>query len=235
MTQAFRQVLDAGVRWRLIVDNPVRAAGKNPPPRREEIRPLSVAEVDAIADELGAYGPLARFAAATGLRPQEWAALERRDVDRAGGVVLVQRTITRGRLKDYGKTDRSRRRVPLSSRALEALEELPPRLGSPLVFPAPRGGHLCLEKFRRREWRPAVRAAGFGEPLPRIYDLRHTFATHALAAGLSIFELSRFMGASVKVIDAHYGHLARGSEARAREALDAWTASATAGLEAGAR
>jgi integrase len=44
------------------------------------------------------------------------------------------------------------------------------------------------------------------------YQLRHTFATEALAAGISIFELARVMGASVKTIDRHYGHLAQDSE-----------------------
>ncbi len=33
------------------------------------------------------------------------------------------------------------------------------------------------------------------EPFRRIYDLRHTFATFALPAGISTFELSRYMGA----------------------------------------
>ena len=34
----------------------------------------------------------------------------------------------------------------------------------------------------------------------------------ALAAGMSIFQLARVMGASVKTIDKHYGHLAHDSE-----------------------
>jgi len=51
--------------------------------------------------------------------------------------------------------------------------------------------------------------------------LRHTFATEALAAGISIFELARVMGASVKTIDKHYGHLARDSEQPIRARLDA--------------
>ena len=48
-----------------------------------------------------------------------------------------------------------------------------------------------------------------------------TFATEALAAGVSIFELSRVMGDSVKTIDKHYGHLAHDSEAAIRARLDA--------------
>ncbi len=51
-------------------------------------------------------------------------------------------------------------------------------------------------------------AAGI-EPLRRIYDLRHTFATFALRAGISTFDLSRYMGASLTMADRHYGHLAR--------------------------
>ncbi len=53
------------------------------------------------------------------------------------------------------------------------------------------------------------------------YHLRHTFATEALAAGVSIFELSRLMGASVKEIDRTYGHLAHDSEDAIRARLEA--------------
>ena len=61
---------------------------------------------------------------------------------------------------------------------------------------------------RNRDWKPAQRATGI-TPLRRVYDLRHTFATFALRAGISTFDLSRYMGASLAMIDRHYGHLAR--------------------------
>jgi integrase len=48
-----------------------------------------------------------------------------------------------------------------------------------------------------------------GRPLRRVYDLRDTFATFALRAGISAFDLSRYMGASLTMIDRHYVHLAR--------------------------
>jgi integrase len=109
--------------------------------------------------------------------------------------------------------------VPLQTIALEALEHQPSNRQSGLVFPAERGGHLDLHNFRNREWKPAQLAAGI-EPLRRIYDLRHTFATFALRAGISTFDLSRYMGASLTMIDRHYGHLARDGREHAIRLLD---------------
>jgi len=102
--------------------------------------------VDALALELGlVYGALVVFAAETGLRTNEWVALDRRDVDRVGQAVTVQRRFADGTATPYPKTERSRRRVPLMSRATAALENLPPRLDTPLLFPAPKGGPIGLD------------------------------------------------------------------------------------------
>jgi integrase len=79
--------------------------------------------------------------------------------------------------------------------------------------------HLSLDNFRTREWYAALDAAGIERRGP--YHLRHTFATEALAAGISIFELARIMGASVKEIDRTYGHLARDASDSIRARLHA--------------
>jgi integrase len=50
--------------------------------------------------------------------------------------------------------------------------------------------------------------------------MRHTYASFALDSGVSIFELARLMGTSVRVIDSTYGHLVRGSLDRVRAALE---------------
>ena len=195
----------------------------NPQRRRTKKLPFeSWAELDALATELGPrYGPLVLSAAATGLRPGEWIALEHRDIDRHAGVVYVRRAYRNGRVK-CPKTDASIRAVPLQTIALAALERLRMNARSPLVFPSPNGSYFDLHNFRNRYWKPAQLAAGI-TPQRRVYDLRHTFATVALRAGISTFELSRYMGTSLGMIDRHYGHLARDGREHAIKLLDTFT------------
>ena len=220
MTSAFRQVLAAAVRWRYIERNPAVDAGRNPQPRREELQPFTPDEIDKLAVELGpVYGPLAVFAAETGLRTNEWVALERRDLDRSGQAVAVQRRSADGSLTPYPKTVRSRRRVPLtagrSTRSTAAAEDR-----HPSAVPGRRdGGHLGLDNWRTREWYPALEAAGIAKRGP--YHLRHTFATEALAPASPSSSWPALMGASVKMIDETYGHLTRDSEETIRARLDA--------------
>jgi integrase len=211
-----RQALAAAVRWGYIGRNPAIDAGPNPEPRADELQPFTRAEIDKLAVELGpVYGPLCTFAAETGLPTNEWVASERRDIDRAGPAVLVCRRVADDVLTPYPKTQR--RRVPLTPRALAAVDALPPRLDTKLPFPASMGGWIGLKNWRTRERYPTLDAAAISRRGP--YHLRHTFATEALAAGVSIFQLSRPTGASVTTIDKTYGHLAHDSEDHIRDLL----------------
>jgi integrase len=223
-TQALRQVLARAVVWGMIDVNPAKLGVDNPSPRRREQRPFeSWAQLDAVVAHLSRrYRPMVILAAATGLRPAELVALEWRDIDLEARVVYVHRSFTKGRLK-CPKTEASRRAVPLQTIALDALKGQPSDRQSGLVFPAERGGYVDLHNFRNREWKPAQLAAEI-EPVRRIYDLRHTFATFALRAGISTFDLSRYMGASLTMIDRHYGHLARDGREHAIRLLDALSA-----------
>jgi integrase len=124
------------------------------------------------------------FAGLTGLRPEEWIALERRDIDTRNGIVHVRRVFTDGELKPYGKQSRSLRAVPLPMRASEALAALTPRVDTTLLFPGQKGAHLNLHNWRADHWTPAVRAAGLAHRPP--YALRHAFAAFSIAAGVSL-------------------------------------------------
>jgi hypothetical protein len=135
---ALRQVLDAAVRWGYASRNPAKIAGRNPKPAPRAVRAFTPDELDAIAAELPpAFHPLPRIAAATGLRPEEWQALERQEVDKRERVLRVRRSVSSGQVVDLGKTSRSRRQVPLSARAARG-----PRSGTaPTRYPAALSGH----------------------------------------------------------------------------------------------
>jgi integrase len=160
-----RQALGAAVRWGYISRNPAVLAGRNPQPALRRVRAFTRAELEAIGAEMApAFAALPAFAAATGLRPEELFALERRDVDRRARVLNLRQTIADGVLVELGKTGRSLRQLPLSRRALEGLEAIPPRLDSPLIFPAKQGGPVNLDNWRRRVWAPAIEAGGIALP-----------------------------------------------------------------------
>jgi len=144
--------------------DPAKLAVDNPSPRRREHYPFeSWAELDAVAANLSTrYRPMVIFAAAAGLRPAEWLALERRDID----LRRVHRSFTKGRLK-CRKTEASRRAVPLQTIALPAIEHQPSSRQSALVIPAERAGYLDLHDFRNREDGSPRKACRFrGTALP---------------------------------------------------------------------
>jgi hypothetical protein len=52
--------------------------------------------------------------------------------------------------------------------------------------------------------------------------LRSSFASNALAAGVTVFELARVMGTSVRMIERHYGALLDGAHSVIASRLDSF-------------
>jgi integrase len=221
-------VLEYAVAMGLLEANPTARIRNTRAATRKEQRPFeSWEEVEAIAAEMDPrYAAIPVVLVGTGLRPEELFALERRDLDLEAGVLSVERVYSQRVLKEPKKSSRQRRRVPLRQRVRDAVEALPPRIDTPLLFPAARGGYIDIEKWRHREWAPALRAAGIEHR--RIYDCRHTFASWAIAGGVQLFYLARIMGTSVAQIDATYGHLLPDSEEYLRGLLDDYDSRAAA-------
>jgi integrase len=59
------------------------------------------------------------------------------------------------------------------------------------LYAVPRGELWAIRNSHRNVWTPAQQQAGVASSL---YDLRHTFASRLLAAGIPLVEVSAWMG-----------------------------------------
>jgi integrase len=224
--RALRQVLRYGVDAKHLTENVTTAITFNAPDTPEKPIFDSLSDVRALADacEDRRDAALILFLGATGLRPEEAFALERSDVDRVAGTVSVTKRFSDGRLKHgtKGSTPQKKRRriVPLSAAALEALDMLPARLDTRLLFPSRRGRYMNIDNWRRRVWKEAIEATEYAGRGLTIYSLRHSWISWLIARGIPTLEVARQAGTSVKMIEEHYGHLVPDAHERMRAMLD---------------
>jgi integrase len=116
--------------------------------------------------------------------------------------------------------------VSLQEPALAALRSLPRPLQSEhLVFTAPDGGYIDLDNWRARVWKKAMTASGL-EYRP-LYQMRHTFATLALAASADIYWVSKQLGhKSIRTTLKHYARFVPAVDERNMRLLDDFAARA---------
>ena len=109
------------------------------------------------------------------------------------------------------------RAVPLPPQAVELLTGLPRVPGNPWVIPGRKPGtHL---RNIEEAWRAIRERAGLEGV--RIHDLRHSYASRALALGESLPMIGRLLGHGLLETTARYAQLARDSAQRAAERVAA--------------
>ena len=97
--------------------------------------------------------------------------------------------------------------VPLGPEARTVLSSIPREEGSPWVITGRvPGSHLT---DLQRPWRRIRKRAGLDDV--RIHDLRHSFASRALALGESLTMIGKLLGHTQVQTTARYAHLARDS------------------------
>ncbi len=196
--------------------NPVRQVRKAPRPRREEVRPLAPAQVEAMRAFFLAGGSenphrdacLVSVLAYAGLRPGE--ALGLRWGDLGEKTILVQRSISVG--EEVDTKTRAHRSVRLLAPLRADLPAWRLAAGRPpdsaLVFPAADGGpwsEAAYQSWRRRAFGRALAAAGIDGARP--YDLRHSFASLLLHEGRNVIYVARQLGHDARLTLSRYGHV----------------------------
>ena len=124
------------------------------------------------------------------------------------------------------KTRHSARVIPLDATPVRELKRwklaCPPTQGR-LVFPSARGGYVPAAGCSR-QLRSLLARCGLERPelaAFRWHDLRHTFASHALAGGMTLVDVSRLLGHSTPTVTATvYSHALPDRETERREQLD---------------
>ena len=201
-----RSAMRQAIRWRLLLEDPTNGA-QLPRLRRREMRVLN-AEQSRLFLEAALkthFGPVFAFALTTATRPSEYLGLRWQDINWEGETVAVVRTLVRSNGKWHfadTKRPRSRRVIKLQTWVLELLKSLrakgkmsPPCSCPPdveeLIFTTPSGRPIHSDKLAKK-FKSILEQAGL--PLIRLYDLRHTGATLALAAGVPPKVVSEQLG-----------------------------------------
>ena len=143
----------------------------------------------------------------SGLRPGELYGLHGHRVDWLRGKIQVIDVMTRTGLRQWPKSKKSHRIVPVPPHILEGMSAL--MAGRPrdaLVFTAPEGGPVDDGNFRDRIWYPAVEAAGIRRFPPRI--MRHTAASWLVIDGVPLYDVQALLGHESYRTTERYAHLA---------------------------
>lgn len=145
---------------------------------------------------------LVLFALRTGARAGEQRALEWSDLDLATGRVSFRRSLSDGDSDVRPTKSGKLRHVPLAADLLSALKTARglQHLQGGRVFPA------RTVTMMRRVLHAACRRASLRDV--RWHDLRHSFASQLVSAGVSIRQVQEWMGHSTITMTMRYAHLA---------------------------
>lgn len=199
--------------WGLVPEgmNPCRSIAKYPERRRERfLTDKEFTRLGQTLDEVrtrgGATAPAVaaiRLLMLTGCRKNEILKLRWEDV------ALDESEL---RLPD-AKT--GARVVPLSPQAVKLLADLPQTEGNPWVIHGKRPGTHMTELDDA--WQTVRARAGLSDV--RLHDLRHSYASRALALGESLPMIGKLLGHAQVETTARYAHLSRESVREAAERI----------------
>lgn len=168
---------------------------------------LSPAE-DAILESRLArrYWLMVLFALNTGLRLMEQLSLERVDLDFRTEMIRVRR----------GKGNKGRH-VPMNATVKALLEEVLASHDHELVFPSRTGTKISKRNLQQRVFRKACQELPdpsdptgkkkLGVPGATWHDLRHTYASRLVEAGVDLYVIKELLGHSSILMTQRYAHL----------------------------
>jgi integrase len=164
-----------------------------------------------------------------GLRPGELYGLHGHRVNWLRGTVEVIEVMTRNGLRQWPKSKKSHRVVPVPEFVMDGMSAcMTGRARDALLFTAPEGGPINDANLRTRIWYPGIAKAGV-RPLPPKY-MRHTAASWLVQDGVPLYDIQALLGHESFRTTERYAHLAPDAHDRV---LKSWAGRAK--KDAGAR
>jgi len=130
----------------------------------------------------------------TRLRPEEVFRIRTENLDFGGETIF----------NPFGKTEAARRKVTMTEDVLQLLKCRAKNAKGAFVFPAKGDANRPIGSVRKAH-DLAVERAGIKDHF-RLYDLRHTFATRSVAAGVDLPTLSAILGHTSIQMTMRYVH-----------------------------
>lgn len=189
--------LEQAVVEKLIPQNPATGC-KIPTAKRKEMQLLSREELQRflIQAKYDGYYEVFLLELSTGLRQGELMALQWDDINFTTGELRINKQVHRvdGKLTiSEPKTKATIRTVILPQPVLNALREYKKTVSSRWLFPSTRKEDMPVDPAHiRRTMQLILERAGCRQV--RFHDLRHLFATNALARGMDVKTLSTIIG-----------------------------------------
>ena len=193
------EALDMAVQQRLLVSNPTNGTTV-PKNNYKDKQILNDEQLDRFMEVIKADEKWYDFfytEITTGLRKGEICGLKWEDFDENNGKLKIKRSV--GRLKDgvlpigVTKTETGMREIILPPSTVELLIKRKEKANSDWIFPNlrkpeepinPQSAYTHLKVLLKQAELPLI----------RFHDLRHTFATHAIAGGVDAKTLSGILG-----------------------------------------
>ena len=204
LKHAFTKAVD----WNMVEGETLKRVRKCKllPENNRRLRYLSKEESQALINACSPHlRPIVITGLNTGMRKEEILSLEwDKHIDLKHGFILLDVT-----------KNGERREIPINQTLRDTLQRIPRRLDSPYVFVDDDGKRF---RYVNRSFKSACRKAGIKDF--RFHDLRHTFASHLIMAGIDLTTVKELLGHKTLTMTLRYSHLAPSHKVKAVDVLD---------------
>lgn len=198
------------VEWNMVEEETLRRIRKVKllPENNRRLRYLSPEECQRLIDSCDEHiKPLVITALNTGMRKGEILGLKWDNVDLKAGFILLNQDQTK---------NSERKELPINQTLRETLQTIAKRKNVPYVFHDPISGKRYGDV--KRSFKTALKRADISDF--RFHDLRHSFASHLVMAGIDLTTVKELMGHKDFSMTLRYAHLAPSHKIKAVDVLD---------------